>query len=134
MSKPNVGILTTKDWVTSLINKVIKRRDSDIKIYSNTASNISCVKDTSTKLLSLNLPKGTYVVTSSFIIESTDIRYFFSLVDVSTSAYDSDGYVAGNLSTVVEVPDDGLTIDAMLYVSGKSITVDKAKIKAVKLK
>lgn len=134
MSKPNVGILTTKDWVTSLINKVIKRRDSDIKIYSNTASNISCVKDTSTKLLSLNLPKGTYVVTSSFIIESTDIRYFFSLADVSTSAYDSSGWVAGNISNVVEVPDGGLTINAMLYVSGKSITVDTVKIKAVKLK
>ena len=25
MSKPNVGILATKDWVTSLINKVIKK-------------------------------------------------------------------------------------------------------------
>ena len=37
MSKPNVEILATKDWVTSLINKVIKRRDSDIKIHSNTA-------------------------------------------------------------------------------------------------
>ncbi len=36
MSKPNVEILATKDWVTSLINKVIKRRDSDIKIHSNT--------------------------------------------------------------------------------------------------
>ena len=36
MSKPNVEILATKDWVTSLINKVIKQRDSDIKIYSNT--------------------------------------------------------------------------------------------------
>ena len=134
MSKPNVGTLATKDWVTSLINKVIKRRDSDIKIYSNTASNISCVKDTSTKLVSLNLPKGTYVVTSSFIIESTDIRYFFSLAGVSTSAYDRDGWVAGNLSTVVEVPDGGLTIDAMLYVSGKSITVKTAKITAVKVK
>lgn len=29
MSKPNVGILATKDWVTSLINKVIKRRDGE---------------------------------------------------------------------------------------------------------
>ena len=37
MSKPNVEILATKDWVISLINKVIKRRDSDIKIHSNTA-------------------------------------------------------------------------------------------------
>lgn len=26
MSKPNVGILATKDWVISLINKVIKKR------------------------------------------------------------------------------------------------------------
>lgn len=25
MAKPNVGILATKDWVTSLINKVIKK-------------------------------------------------------------------------------------------------------------
>lgn len=25
MSKPNVGILSTKDWVISLINKVIKK-------------------------------------------------------------------------------------------------------------
>ena len=134
MSKPNVGILATKDWVTSLINKVIKRRESDIKIYSNTASSISCVKDTSTKLVSLNLPKGTYVVTSSFIIESTSIRYFFSLAGVSTSAYDNDGWVAGNLSTVVEAPDDGLTIDALLYISGKSVTADTAKITAVKVK
>ena len=29
MSKPNVGTLATKDWVTSLINKVIKRRDGE---------------------------------------------------------------------------------------------------------
>ena len=130
----NTGLLATKDWVTSLINKVIKRRESDIKIYSNTTSSISCVKDTSTRLLSLNLPKGTYVVTSSFIIKSTDIRYFFSLADTSTSAYDSDGWVAGNLSTVVEVPDSGSTVDAWLYVSGKSVTADTAKIKAVKVK
>ena len=37
MSKPNIEILATKDWVTSLINKVIKRKESDIKIYSNIA-------------------------------------------------------------------------------------------------
>ena len=29
MPKPNVGILATKDWVISLINKVIKRRDGE---------------------------------------------------------------------------------------------------------
>ena len=29
MSKSNVGILATKDWVISLINKVIKRRDGE---------------------------------------------------------------------------------------------------------
>ena len=29
MSKPNVGTLATKDWVISLINKVIKRRDGE---------------------------------------------------------------------------------------------------------
>ena len=97
MSKPNVEILATKDWISSLINKVIKRRDSDIKIYSNTASSISYVKDTSTKLLSLNLPKGTYIVTSSFIVKSTSIRYFFSLADVSESAYNNDSWVAGLL-------------------------------------
>ena len=130
----NTGLLATKDWVTSLINKVIKRRELDIKIYSNTASSISCVKDTSTKLVSLNLPKGTYVVTSSFIVKSTSIRYFFSLADTSTSAYDNDGWVAGNLSTVVEVPDGGSTVDAWLYVSGKSVTADTARIKAVKVK
>lgn len=134
MSKPNVGILATKDWVTSLINKVIKRRDSDIKIYSNTASSISCVANTTTRLLSLNLPKGTYVVTSSFIVKSTSIRYFFSLADVSESAYDNDGWVAGNLSTVVEAPDGGLTVDAWLHVSDKSIIADTAKITAVKVK
>ena len=134
MSKPNVGILATKDWVTSLINKVIKRRDSDIKIYSNTASNISCVANTTTRLLSLNLPKGTYVVTSSFKIEDGDIRYFFSLADVSESAYNNDGWATGNLSTVIEAPDSGLTVDASLYVSNRSVTVDTAKITAVKVK
>ena len=29
MSKSNVGTLATKDWVISLINKVIKRRDGE---------------------------------------------------------------------------------------------------------
>lgn len=134
MSKPNVGILATKDWAISLINKVIKRRESDIKVYSNTASNISCTKGTSTQLVSLDLPEGTYVVTSSFNIQSTDLRYYFSMIDVRASAYDSDGWVAGNLSTIIEVPSSGYTASAWLYVSNKNAIVEVSTIKAIKIK
>ena len=67
MSKPNVEILATKDWVTSLINKVIKRRDSDIKIHSNTARSMRSSHCSSALFVrqpryhtSLTLVKGVY--------------------------------------------------------------------------
>ena len=134
MSKPNVGILATKDWVISLINKVIKKRESNIKIFSKVKNNVFCAKNTSVQLISLNLAEGTYVITSSFRIENTNIRYSFSMIDVRTSTYDSSGWVAGNLSTIIEVPTSGYNATAWIYINDKNVTVNEVSIKAIKIK
>lgn len=51
MSKPNVGILATKDWVISLINKVIKRRGNGITPHIDPITKHWFIGDTDTGVL-----------------------------------------------------------------------------------
>ena len=56
------------------------------------------------------------------------------MIDVRASAHDTDGWVAGNLSTIIEVPSSGYTATAWVYITNKNVTVKEAEIKVVRIK
>lgn len=109
MSKPNVGILATKDWVTSLINKVIKKGfngySTDEKrigtwidgkpIYRKVETISISKSSTDVNLSSLNI-KG-FISIKGYFTNGTETYSFpyltLNSTDYAVSAFYANGYL-----------------------------------------
>ena len=98
-------------------------------------SNVSCSADTQTTLVTLTLPKGTWVVTGNFSYNSSNLRYYLSLTRDSTqvcavSSYDNAGIVAGLITDTIVLTQEAI-ITMMVWPNSKTVSLS-GTLKAVK--
>lgn len=97
-----------------------------------TFSNASCTQNTSNSLAGLNLTTGTWLVAGQFNWTGSDLRYYFSIGSyASTSAYDNNGNVAGNVCAIINVTGESTNAVLTLWPTNKNVTVN-GSFKAVK--
>lgn len=100
-------------------------------IYEQSNNSVNCIANTSNNLVSITLPAGTYIITSSFRYDGTDLRYFHTVGSSQSSSYDNAGAVA-SLITYIAVLTKQTTITPTLWPS-KDVTVT-ARTKAIRIK
>lgn len=101
------------------------------EIYTETFSKVNIEKDKSNIVKSITLPAGKYVLVGYAGYIGDDLRYYIALGGVSSSAYDKNGYVAMNISSIVETKEEK-SYDFTIWTTNKDITVS-GFIKAIKI-
>jgi hypothetical protein len=100
-------------------------------VYEEYNNSVSCTANTTNPLVSLTLPAGTYIITSGFRYDGTNLRYFHGLGSSQNSSYDNAGSVADVIVYIGEVFEE-TTITPILWPD-KDVTV-VARTKAIKIK
>lgn len=95
-------------------------------------SDVSCTRNSSNNLTSLTLTTGIWVVVGQFGYTGSNLRYYFNIGSYGyTSAYDSHGNVAGNVSAIINVTSESITVPLTLWPTDKNVTVS-GNLKAIK--
>lgn len=100
-------------------------------IYEQSNNSVNCIANTNNNLVSITLPAGTYIITSGFRYDGTDLRYFHAVGSSQSSSYDNAGAVA-SLITYIAVLTEQTTITPILWPN-KDVTVT-ARTKAIRIK
>lgn len=100
-------------------------------IYEQSNNSVNCIANTNNNLVSITLPAGTYIITSGFRYDGTDLRYFHAVGNSQSSSYDNAGAVA-SLITYIAVLTEQTTITPILWPN-KDVTVT-SRTKAIRIK
>ena len=121
MSKPNVGILATKDWVISLINKVIKRRGNGITPHIDPITKNWFIGDTDTGISAQGV-SGNDGITPHI---GTNGNWFIGDTDTGISAQGTNGKDGKSISTITKDDDDNLIVT---FTDGSTQNIGKLSV------
>lgn len=132
-SKINASEIAYKDSNNNVdtLNNILSNKSYRQQSFSG----VSCSADTQTTLVTLTLPKGTWVVTGNFNYSSISLRYYLSLYSDSAqvcamSAYDNAGVVGGVITNIITLTQE-TNITMRIWPNSKTVSLS-GTLKAVR--
>ena len=126
MSKPNVGILATKDWVISLINKVIKRRDNGIIPHIDPITKNWFIGDVDTGVSAQGV-SGNDGTTPHI---GTNGNWFIGDTDTGVLAHGTDGKDGKSIQSITKDNDNNIIVT---FTDGSTQNIGKLSVDIQKL-
>lgn len=132
----NIGDLTNletedKTNLVNATNEIVNGKEYIEQPFTN----VSCTQNTNNNLTSFNLTAGIWIVVGYFFYQSSDLRYYLTLTsndiqEITTSAYDNSGNVAGHVCGIINVESTS-NIVFKLWPTAKNVSVS-GYLRAVK--
>lgn len=120
------------DLIKQEVEMQLNNHSHQMQYYEKYYTDVKVEKNTETYLTEMTLPAGKYVVCAYGFYKGSMLRYyiFISGADVSSSAYDKDGYVGMSISNIVNLKEE--TTLKLGFYADKDVTVS-GDLRAIKI-
>ena len=120
-----------QELIKNEVSTQLGNNSSEATYITEAFADVNATKNQTNVLESITLSAGKYVLVGYAYYRGTDLRYLVRFGDSSSSAYDRNGYVGMNVTSIVNVIEEQ-TFQFTLWPTDKDVTVG-GWIKAIRI-